>query len=65
MSDNIPTKEQLEKEMEAMELATRMMLDSLRAKRDLYRVMYLDNQPTDVTNTCTQSLNLSVKRRIV
>lgn len=61
MSDNIPSKEQLEKEMEAMELAARMMLDSLRAKRELYRVMYQDN----ISNNGTQSLNLSVKRRIV
>lgn len=64
MSDKHPTKEQLEEELKAMEYMMRFTIESYRAKRELYRAMFPDND-TGSNNETQEYLNLREKRRIV
>ena len=62
MSDNIPSKEQLEKEAEHLEYMVRMALQELNVKRQLLREIY--GQSTE-TNTTQSNLNSNGKRKLL
>lgn len=61
MSDNIPTKDQLEKEAEHLEYMVKMALQELNVKRQMLREIY---GQTSEDNMSRINLNSNGKRKL-